>query len=204
MGVQNAIIVMDNARYHKSLPASTPRQSQKKDDLVAACRQLGLDVGGSQTKQAIWAQVEPWIRANILPVTVSKAVAAGHEVLFSPPHYSDLQPIELIWAQVKGRVGRTYHTKRTFSQVKEALQASFRDLSNDDVAACIDHSWKKVEELNHMLQRMADAEGAESDSDSDDVSDSEAEEGFPPGHATEQSDGTQVSDDASASDVGDE
>lgn len=37
------------------------------------------------------------------------ANAQRHQVLFTPPYNSDLEPIELVWAQVKGRVRRAYH-----------------------------------------------------------------------------------------------
>lgn len=30
----------------------------------------------------------------------------GHQIMFTPPHYSDLQPIELLCARIKGGIGR--------------------------------------------------------------------------------------------------
>ena len=30
----------------------------------------------------------------------------GHEVLFTTPYYSDLQPIDLVWAAIKGNMGK--------------------------------------------------------------------------------------------------
>ena len=45
------------------------------------------------------------------------AEAAGHKVLFTPQYYSDLQPIKLAWAYMKGKVGRQYNISTTLQIV---------------------------------------------------------------------------------------
>ncbi len=42
-----------------------------------------------------------------------KAEAQDNQILWTPPRYSDLQPIELVWALEKGRVGRLYEKTRS-------------------------------------------------------------------------------------------
>ena len=56
-------------------------------------------------KTEIWKFLEPFIR-NTLPIICAMAKYEGREVIFSPPHYSDLQLIEIVWANVKGEVGQ--------------------------------------------------------------------------------------------------
>ncbi len=46
----------------------------------------------------------------------------GHGVLFTPPYHSNLQPIELVWANSKGEVGRQYDTNTTIQDVEQRLQ----------------------------------------------------------------------------------
>ena len=53
------------------------------------------------------------------------AEAEGHRVLFTPPHHSDLQPIELLWAKLKGNIGRKYDANTTMSILKERLDEEF-------------------------------------------------------------------------------
>ena len=52
---------------------------------------------------------------------------AGHELLYTPPYESWLQPIELVWAWAKHRVARQSHDKRTHhetaAQTREALSS---------------------------------------------------------------------------------
>ncbi len=82
------MIIMDNASYHKSRPLGTPNPNKmKKLDIL-----IFLDV------TAIEARV--MLRDNICNNTQMDVVQAadrhGHKVIFTPPHYSDLQTIELI------------------------------------------------------------------------------------------------------------
>jgi transposase len=43
----------------------------------------------------------------------------GHDIVFTPPYHSNLQPIELVWANTKGEVGRQYDTQTTFKDVRQ-------------------------------------------------------------------------------------
>ena len=52
-------------------------------------------------------------------------------MLFTPPYHSDLQLIELLWARVKGNVGRQYSSRTTISIVYERLMQEFRNLEED-------------------------------------------------------------------------
>jgi hypothetical protein len=52
----------------------------------------------------------------------------GHQVLFTPPYHSDFQPIELVWALIKGNVGHQYNTNATLDIVYNRLMDEFRKL----------------------------------------------------------------------------
>ncbi|KAF0702437.1 hypothetical protein AaE_015926 [Aphanomyces astaci] len=108
-GISNTIIVMDNAKYHKCIPDATPRFSWRKADLMVACDALGIEHTPGELKASIWSKLQPYT-ASVVPVVVEMASAAGHEVVYSAPHHSNLQPIELLWAIVKEDVGRQYDT----------------------------------------------------------------------------------------------
>jgi len=60
---------------------------------------------------------------------IEKAVEkTKHEVVFTPAYHSDLQPIELVWALVKGNIGRKYSKHQTFSNVYKLLLEEFKKL----------------------------------------------------------------------------
>ncbi len=54
-----------------------------------------------------------------------KAEAQGHQILWTPPRYSDLQRIELVWGFVKGRVRRLCKKGTTLSGVRSRLDQEF-------------------------------------------------------------------------------
>ena len=115
--VHSALIVMDNAKYHKSLPEGTPKGSWKKQRMLKYCNEHGIDVNPSDLKSIVWDTLKKYVNEHVRPTIVSMAEAAGHKVVFSPPHHSDLQPIELVWANVKRNLGRQYTTNTSFKTV---------------------------------------------------------------------------------------
>ena len=50
---------------------------------------------------------------------------AGHRELYTPPYWPELQPIELLWAAVKGKITCQIMGRRTLSQLVEELHAAF-------------------------------------------------------------------------------
>ena len=99
---------------------------------MEAAQKRNIPVNASDTKAVIWENLEPVVRKE-LNVVEKIAKDAGHEILYSPPHYSDLEPIETVWAIVKGEVGRLYDNETTMKDVNQRLQAAFENLSEEYV-----------------------------------------------------------------------
>ncbi len=110
---------------------------------------------------------------------VDLARQRGHEILYTPPHHSDLQPIETVWAIVKTSVGNQYSTETSFVDVGTRLQTAFKNLTSEQVVGCIRkaRAWEdefrlRIEEDEEKLKEMENAredssteESSESDSD---------------------------------------
>ena len=174
-----------NAKYHKSLPEGT--QLREWGGRKRLCRSI---VGHTPFPQLMriqraffWPKIASYIKQNIKPVIVAMAEAKGHQILFSPPHYSDLQPIETVWAIVKGEVGRQYTDKTTFAQVLDRMQTAFNKLTSEQVQGCINKANGRLWELRELIkieERAQDESGSacndsSADSDSGGASDSESE-----------------------------
>ncbi|ETV69167.1 hypothetical protein H257_15122 [Aphanomyces astaci] len=106
-----ALIVMDNASYHKVVPSDTPKGTWKKQDPLAACERFGVAESANEYR-------------SVMVEVVSMAPARGYEVVYKPPYHSDLQPIEYVWAYLKGNVGRQYTTDTTMEDVRARLALS--------------------------------------------------------------------------------
>ncbi len=95
------------------------------------------------------------MRDNIRPEIVLLAAEAGHEVLFTPPRYSDLQLIELFWANVKDEIGKQYSLSTTFSDVKERLDTEFQKLSSETGKSLIRRIIARVDKrIEYFLEEI--------------------------------------------------
>ena len=77
------------------------------------------------------------------------AEARGHRVLRLPPYHSELNPIELIWAQLKGYIA-TKNTSYNLKAVRELLNEAFAAVNVERWRECCRH----VVEVEKALGQM--------------------------------------------------
>jgi hypothetical protein len=99
--------VLDNASYHNVKTEDTvcSNFSQKKAVLQNYLAQHNIPFSATDTKKVLYEK----IKQKKTPVdykTDKIANLHGHEVLRIPVRHCELNPIELIWAQVKGFVAK--------------------------------------------------------------------------------------------------
>ncbi len=143
------IIIMDNAKYHKSNGAQWKGGVSKmnKAALLSACAALNVVVPPNSTNDILKGLLKVALE-TLDPEVVRLAKAAGHTVLYSPPYHSDLQPIEQLWAWVKQRVARQYRADTTMEDVLVRLKRAFLDeLPATLVGNCIKHAWRVADRL---------------------------------------------------------
>ena len=158
----------------------TPKSNWKKSRLQDSCREYGIAFNDSDTKVILWSLLKEYIAKNVKPTAVMLAEDAGHEVLYLPPYHSDLQPIETVWAVVKGEVGRKYTTDTTFAQVLQRLQQAFNNITTKTVQGCINSSESELTKLwKHMQdqEKVDEGEYATSDDKGDDDDDKDDSSG---------------------------
>ncbi|RHY16479.1 hypothetical protein DYB25_008232, partial [Aphanomyces astaci] len=161
LGWSSAVFVMDNAKYHKGNPKSTPKGSWKKADLYQACLDRSVpNVAPTDLKTTIWKALKTHLDEHVLPVVVAMAQNRGHHVVYSAPGFSELQPIELVWANVKGTVGRAYTSTTTFQDVRDRLEKAFFELDTEVIHNTIESSTAKLLKLHRALH---DAEAGAAD-----------------------------------------
>ena len=117
---------MDYVAYHKSIPEKyTGISRKKKNDVLELMNNEGIQ--HDKNIIAIEAKILliNWIAENVKPEVVRIAKENSHDILFTPPYHSELQPIEILWAVVKGNIGREHYLVRSFQEVEEKLNAEF-------------------------------------------------------------------------------
>lgn len=144
-----SLIRLDNAKYHCTMPASTPKVTNVlKADLVKSCEEKKIPMGKKDTVATLTLKLREWIAANVKKEIIEAAEEKGHLVLFTPPYHSDLQPIELVWAQVKGAIAMQYSDGTTFKDVGTRLEEQFAKLANEG---------HRVEKLYRHVAHIEDA-----------------------------------------------
>lgn len=121
---QPSLIIMDNAGYHKTYPEEYPTSKSKKADFVEFCTLKAIPFEPTDTVPILREKVKVYRKTQKMACELI-AEANGHRVLFTPPYHSDLQPIELLWAKLKGNIGRKYDTDTTMAILKERLDEEF-------------------------------------------------------------------------------
>ena len=121
---QPSIIIMDNASYHKGYLDQYPKSNAKKAEFVAFCTAKNIDFDRRDTRPILRDKIRAYKKTQKMACELI-AEEHGHKVLFTPPYHSDLQPIELLWAKLKGNIGRKYDTDTTMAVLKERLDEEF-------------------------------------------------------------------------------
>ncbi|OQR89911.1 hypothetical protein ACHHYP_05947 [Achlya hypogyna] len=172
--MKNACIVLDDAKYHKCLQASTPRKGWKEELLQKECERLGIAFSADHFKDILWQKLETHATV-VKAIVVTIAAAKRHEVFYSPPSHSRLQPIEMVWAIIKGDVGRGYQDDRTFQEVRHALDNAFAAATLQAIYGCVKKSEEELKPLYKYLQENDelgndDSSSGESAADANDTS----------------------------------
>ena len=107
---------------------------------------------------------------------------AGHTVLRLPPYHCKLNPIELVWSQVKGYVARN-KTNFKLETVEKLLQEGIAEVTPEKCERCVRHVMgeeKKLWDLDFIVdgieERFVINVNGDSDSSDDSLSGIEAME----------------------------
>ncbi len=165
---------MDLAPYHRERVPETvkPKSQARKADLIEWFKKYGHDYEETDTVKKLKE------RASTLPDTTrytleEEAKQQGHHVLWLPPKHCVLNPIELIWAQIKGRVARRNFSFKMADVLLETKEA-FKHVTQEDWNKACEHvikvekEWWKAENLQPAIQPVVINTADMSDDSEDD------------------------------------
>lgn len=155
----NSIIVMDNASYHSVHVEQIPTSKTKKADIQAWLAEKGINYNSDMIKVELLQLVAENKKKYAAYRIDEIAAEQGHTVLRLPPYHCELNPIELVWSQVKGHVSAN---NRSF-KVDEVMKLTCEGIQNVSVASwdkCVAHvikEEKKMWELDGLADNTIDA-----------------------------------------------
>lgn len=152
---QNSVVVMDNAAYHSTQIDKKPTMSSLKGHMQEWLKRKDVTFEESARKCDLMTlinqqKVEKQYRIDEI------IKAEGHTVLRLPPYHPDLNPIELVWGDIKGELARTA-IDSNLEKKKEVLNSLFTNYSAEKWRKCDDHVIKNEEEY-YRTDRVFDNE----------------------------------------------
>lgn len=113
------VIVMDNASYHSQKLEKIPNSKTKKGDIKTWLRQKNINYAEDSLKKELLDQVASVKHLYSAYKIDEKAKSLGFTVLRLPPYHCELNPIELVWSQVKRNVAM--HNTRFKKELMQPL-----------------------------------------------------------------------------------
>lgn len=139
---------MDNASYHNVISPEdkVPKMSMKKDTIIAWLLKHGIDHHSAKTKSDLIELVNASEVSKSEVFSIDKFLKQnGHVALRLPPYTPQLNPIELIWAEMKRRVAEV-NTSFKLHDVRKHTIHALENISKEFWRKCEDHV-KKIEDM---------------------------------------------------------
>ncbi|CAB5092983.1 unnamed protein product [Rhizophagus irregularis] len=161
-------IHMDGASYHKRRVENIPTSSTKKQEIVKWLTAHNISFSNELRKPELLELVQMH-KEKVSFTCVEIAKQYGHEVFYTPPYHCELQPIEGVWAVVKGEVARSGPHPNLLS-IRNTLLDAFKNKINSKVILRLWRKTLKNAKAYFEADENANLIGEESDdySDTDD------------------------------------
>lgn len=172
----HSVVVIDNASYHSRKVEAIPTMAWRRNKIIEWITQHGATYEPHMLKKHLLAVVGTLRPLYDKYVIDEMAKEKGHIVLRLPPYHCELNPIELVWAKIKGHVKMNNTTFKT-KDMQPLIQEGFRNVSPELWKSCVEHV-KKVEvdmwraddiqdDIEPFVINLADAESSSSVSEDD-------------------------------------
>jgi transposase len=132
---KNSVIVMDNASYHSRLAEKLPTTAWKKGEIIEWLDKHAIEYKENSTKKELLPIVRQHKAAYKKYIIDEMALNRDVIILRLPPYHCDLNPIENIWSQVKGEVGRNNKTFK-LEDLQQLLEHSLSKVTPENWKKC--------------------------------------------------------------------
>ena len=149
-------IILDNAKYHNAVLEKVPTMATKKCDIQEWLARHGLNFSGDMKKTEL-LQIVRANRPSKIYRTDLIAEAAGHKVLRLPVAHCELNPIEMVWAQVKGYAAQN-NKLFTMAEATRLAREGVDRVTSEKWKKCVEHVADVVEPSFNDIDRLMDSE----------------------------------------------
>lgn len=137
----SSIIVMDNASYHSRKIHKPPTAASNKASITEWLEQKGVTVPQGLLKADLLHLVSRHTTDGDTNYVIDKIAAEhGHRVVRLPPYHCQYNPIEMIWAQVKGYVSKRNNFK--LADLKPLVNEALNNVTTENWRKAVAHAEK--------------------------------------------------------------
>lgn len=170
-----SVIVLDNASYHTRRAEPLPTSNWKKADIFNWLTSKNIHCCDKMLKPELVRIARQHKQAHTKFVVDEMAKERGHVILRLPPYHCELNPIELIWAQIKNEVARN-NTTFKMADLKILFENAVSAVTAVSWSKCVQHVikeedkfWDLDPQIETIIEPLIITLGND-DSESDDVS----------------------------------
>ncbi|XP_074028603.1 uncharacterized protein isoform X1 [Leptinotarsa decemlineata] len=149
----NSVVVMDNASYHSRQLEQSPTTDWPKADIINWLSQKNLTFDDNMLKVQLLNIARKHIPLLMKYVVDEMARERNIIVHRLPPYHCELNPTELIWAQIKNQVAREDLTSET-DKIKGLLATAIENVTPESWKKCIRHTIKEEDKMWDLDTRM--------------------------------------------------
>ncbi|CAK9822948.1 hypothetical protein ANTRET_LOCUS5679 [Anthophora retusa] len=152
---ENSVVVMDNAPYHSRKTDKIPTSKWKKANIQQWLRARGIMFADDMVKIELLHIVKQQQATDVYAVN-EIAKRKNVTILRLPPYHCELNPIEMIWAQVKNYVAARNSTFKFCDMVRLFTEA-INVVTPENWKKCIDHVITDFEEKFWQLDGIIES-----------------------------------------------
>ncbi|GJQ74188.1 hypothetical protein Trydic_g19101 [Trypoxylus dichotomus] len=135
---QKSVIVLDNASYHCRKLEKIPTTAWRKNEIIDWLNEKQIQISTDMLKRDLLycvSQIKPqYDKSRIDEFAKEK----GHEVLRLPPYHCELNPIEMVWAQLKNYV-RMNNTTFKVKDMEQLIRRAYSTVTTNNWQNYIKH-----------------------------------------------------------------
>lgn len=165
----------NNVDFVEKGPGVSWAQATKRDELVRRATAKQLENMGGKLAYRVQRIVE----------NSDDPEMAGWKVLYTPPYYPELQPIELLWGNVKNKVARDFKGERNMTKLEEEVANAFLKFGTSTHCTHLIKSVEKYDDLYRTRYTAALQANEDANPMSDDDDDGDDMQGHPDGEISE-------------------
>lgn len=154
-----SVIVIDNASYHSRVLNTRPNSSWRKNDILLYMTEKNIPVPQPIPIIPVLLQITedhiPFNERKKKYAVDELALMYGHTILRLPPYHCILNPIEMVWSEIKRRAGSQNLTKRPLEDIIKIIKEACNHVTPEKWRNYIQHV-EKIEDSYRSLQSIFD------------------------------------------------